>query len=315
MSTPESQFNKNMALLTQFLMQKDLIGTRIGGYRGLETQRHGNMMTRLQEAFSSQIARDPVMQRHRALVFKAQQEGKDPASLIEAMKKDALNIAKVSYETATGKPWTQETAQAATLLAEPAIVDMVGQAATTTRLKERISKVDIPGQVLRGREVAVKEKEQEGKTGEQYQKGMIDLVKDTVNFLESEGVKGEEMNEQLRSLFSSGKIADPLSPENRGKAFTYLMEIWTNLVKGKSLTTGEERFLINIRNTRAIETPPGGAGTEGLPSPALGGESEAQIRQNMVNQIAGYIMERSPSIDPAQANSLAEEFYDTQIRK
>ncbi|MCK4384671.1 MAG: hypothetical protein KAW52_00265 [candidate division Zixibacteria bacterium] len=326
MSTPEGQFNRNIKTLTNFLMQQKLMGQRMGGYGELETQRHENMMTRMEAAFTDQLSRDPVMQRHRALVFKAQKEGKDVASLVEAMKKDAMKLAKVSFDT-LDKPWTEETAQAATLLTEKSMVDMVGQAATSARQEKQIKEVAVPGLIMRGAEAGL-EAERIGvqkdrlkldwqklkqKPAEEQNKEMRAIVKDTINFLEAEGVKGKDINEQIKNLFGSGKIPDPLSPENRGKAFTYLMEIWINLAKGKTLTSSEEKFLIQVRNTRAIETPIEEGGIGGLPSPALGGESEEQIRQNMINQIAEYI--KGKGVDPAQAISLATEFYDTRIRK
>jgi len=233
----------------------------------------------MQAAFTDQLSRDPVMQRHRALVFKAQQEGKDVASLVEAMRKDALNLAKASYTTATGKPWTKETSQAATLLAEPALVNMVGQAATTTRVKEQITRVAEPGLILRAGEaltdvervkiqrdrLTLDQQKLKQKPVEEQLTEMRTIVKDTINFLEAEGVKGDALSADSRALFSSGKVTDPLSPENRGKAFTYLMEIWLNLAKGKTLTSNEERFLIQVRNTRAIEpTAEVGVGVGGL---------------------------------------------------
>jgi hypothetical protein len=302
MSTPESQFNRNINLFTQYLMQSNLIGKRTKGYGQLETQRHENMMTRLKEAFSMELARDPVMQRHRALIYKAKEGGKDVGSLVEAMRKDAMKIAQVSFTTSTQKPWTKETAQAATLLTESALVDMVGQGAMGERQARKIGMVDIPGQALRGREVAVEEKragikaaETFGTTPEQVRTAMIDLVKDTVNFLESEGVKGSDLQKADRALFGSGKVPDPLSPENRGKAFTYLMEIWIKLNKGEALNKNEENFLINVRNTRAIEpteelgagmtpgTEPGAVG--GLPSPRTGmTPGEEATGQDMINQ-------------------------------
>lgn len=329
MSSPESQFNRNIKLLTQYLMQSKLMGQRMGGYGQLETQQHENMMTRMKAAYRNQLSRDPLMQRHRALIDEAQRKGQDVSSLVEDMKKDALKISKAAFTTATGKPWTQETAQSATLLTESALTDWVGQAAMGTRQKEQIEKVAIPGLAIRGAEamtdaerVSLKREELEierqklkQKPAEEQNKEMRAIVKDTINFLESEGVEGKDINESIRDLFGSGKVLDPLSPENRGKAFTYLMEIWINLAKGKTLTANEEKFLINVRNTRAIKTPIEEGGMGGLPSPAMGGESEAQMRQNMINQITEYIRSRSPNIDEATAASLAAEFYDTRIRK
>lgn len=288
MSTPEGQFNRNIAILTNFLMQKSLLGTRMGGYGQLETQRHENMMARMKADFTNQLAQDPVMQRHRALVFKAQQEGKDAGPLVDAMKKDALNLAKVSFTTSTQKPWTEETAKAATLLTESAMTDIIGQAAMGERQARDIGLVKIPGLKLRAGELAAEEKriglkgeelglEQQKlkqKPAEEQNKEMRAIVKDTINFLEAEGVKGEDLSKDAKILFGSGKITDPLSPENRGKAFTYLMEIWINLAKGKILTANEEKFLINVRNTRAIEPEIDEFGVAGLgeePAPGVGG--------------------------------------------
>lgn len=339
MSTPESQFNRNIRTLTNFLMQKKLIGQRMGGYGELETQRHENMMTRMQAAFTNQLSRDPVMQRHRALVFKAQNEGKDVASLVEAMKKDALNLAKVSFTTATQKPWTEETAQAATLLTEGSLTDMIGQAAMGERQVRDITAVKIPGLGLRageleaeqkriglkGEELELERQKLKQKPAEEQNKEMRDIVKDTVNFLEAEGVKGDALSAANRALFSSGKVTDPLSPENRGKAFTYLMEIWLNLAKGKTLTPGEENFLINVRNTRAIEPPTGEIGPGaapgalgGLPSPRTGltpGQevtAQGMIDQRMLEMMTQMYMEEG-KLDEAKARQMAQKLLE-QLR-
>ena len=160
---------------------------------------------------------------------------------------------------------------------------------------------------------------------------MIAIVKDTINFLETEGVKGEDINETLRSLMGSGKIPDPLSPENRGKAFTYLMEIQIKLAKGKTLTANEEKFLINVRNTRAIQpeagvaalpeapTAPGIAGEVvpgGLISPRTGltpgqevGVTEAGdqvINQRLLEMMTQMYMEEG-KLDEATARQMAQK--------
>jgi len=344
MSTPEGQFNRNIKTLTNFLMQKQLLGQRMGGYGQLETQRHENMMTRMKAAFTDQLSRDPVMQRHRALVFKAQKEGKDVASLVEAMKKDAMKIAEVAFTTATQKPWTKETAQSATLLTESGVMDMVGQAAVGTRQKEQIQKVAIPGLAIRGaeamtdaervrlkgEELELQRKKLKQKPAEEQNKEMRAIVKDTINFLEAEGVKGKDINEQMKALFGSGKVPDPLSPKNRGQAFTWLMEIWINLAKGKALTANEEKFLINVRNTRAIEPEAGitgitGVGEEvaptgidrgGLISPKTGltpgqetGVTEAGdqvINQRLLEMMTQMYMEEG-KLDEATARQMAQK--------
>lgn len=344
MSTPEGQFNRNIRLLTEFLMQSNLMEKRMGGYGQLETQQHENMMTRMKEAFSNQLARDPVMQRHRALVFKAQQEGKDVASLVDAMKKDALNISKVAYTTETQKPWTKETAQSATLLTESALTDLIGQAAMGERQAREIREVSIPSLGLRGREAELEQQRitQKGeelelerqklkqKPAEEQNEEMRTIVKDTINFLESEGVKGDELSAANRALFSSGKITDPLSPENRGKAFTYLMEIWLNLAKGKTLNANEEKFLINVRNTRAIEPEaglpgvglpelpraPGAATPGGLISPRTGltpgqeaGVTQAGdqvVNQRLLEMMTQMYMEEG-KLDEATARRMAQK--------
>lgn len=332
MASRSEQVNRNIRLINQFLMNQNLMKQRQTGYMGLETERHKNMMTRLGEDFSNKIARDPVMERHRSLIFKAQERGEDTSALVEAMKKDALEISKVAFTTATGQPWTKDTASAATLLTEDALVRMGVRGARTTEQVRDIIEVQRPGQELRGKEVAVREKAQKtreeelaferekaaGKTGEQYQKGMIDVVKDTVNFLEAEGVTASDLSKQDRILFGSGKVTDPLSPENRGKAFTYLMEIWTNLVKGKTLTSNEENFLINVRNTSAIQptagiTPgaePGAVG--GLPSPRTGltpgqeGTAQDMINNRLIEMATKYYMELG-KLDEATARQMAQK--------
>jgi len=343
MSTPESQFNRNIKLLTTFLMQKGLIGQRMGGYGQLETQRHENMMTRMKAAFTDQLSRDPVMQRHRALVFKAQQAGQDVGSLVEAMKKDAMKIAEVAFTTSTQKPWTEDTAKAATLLTEGSLTDMIGQAAMGIRQKEQIEKVAVPALGLRERELEEKEKVRglredeldlerdrfKQKPVEEQLTEQRKIVKDTIDFLEAEGVKGSSLGELDKALFGSGKVPDPLSPENRGKAFTYLIEIWLNLAKGKALTANEEKFLINIRNVRAIEPTasvagavlprpevPGGIAPGGLISPKTGltppqeaGVTEAGdqvINQRLLEMVTQMYMEQG-GLDEATARRMAQK--------
>jgi hypothetical protein len=141
----------------------------------------------------------------------------------------------------------------------------------------------------------------------------IDFVKDTVNFLETEGVKGDSIGSDIRSLFSSGKVTDPLSSANRGKAFTYLAEIWTKLIQRKKLTPGDIKFLLNVRDVRSIETPVEEGGFGGVPEPALGGESQAQITTGMIEQIAKDIQTRT-KVDYQTALELAKEFYGGKIK-
>jgi len=108
------------------------------------------------------------------------------------------------------------------------------------------------------------------------------------------------------------------------------MEIWLNLAKGKTLTADEEKFLINVRNTRAIEPEAGvglgiGGGVAGVPeevpvggliSPRTGltpgqevGVTEAGdqvINQRLLEMMTQMYMEEG-KLDEATARQMAQK--------
>lgn len=273
------QFNRNMELMLQYLsrlglmkkqqkMQGELIGQRMMGYQELEETRHTNRMAQIQEAFMANIARDPVVERNVALIFKKRQAGEEvPMELLEKTKKSIKERSMLALYTHSGKVLPPEANVWFDDLSEQALVNIVGQGATTARTKmvaeEQRLATGVRGfeaVTARGREARLLQ-DMTKEDAEKQRTRWIDMVKDTVNFLETEGVQGESIGSDIRALFSSGKVTDPLSSANRGKAFTYLAEIWTKLIQRKKLTPGDIKFLINIRNVKQIEE-------QGVVSPA-----------------------------------------------
>lgn len=280
-SSSGGQFNQNLEFMVQYLsrlglmkkqesMQSRLIGQRQAGYERLEEERQANRMAQIQETFMNSIARDPVVERNVALIFKKRQAGEEvPMELLQKTKKSIKERSMLALFTHSGKVLPPGAEDWFDDLSEQALVNIAGQGATTARAKmvretER-AKLGVRGfeaVTARGREGRLFQ-DMTDESAEKQRTRWIDMVKDTVNFLETEGVKGDSVGADIRALFSSGKVTDPLSSENRGKAFTYLAEIWTKLIQRKKLAPGDIKFLINVRNARQIED-------EGLMSPTTG---------------------------------------------
>jgi hypothetical protein len=164
--------------------------------------------------------------------------------------------------------------------------------------------------------------------GDKQRKEYIDYITDTEKYLIDQGVKGEAISGNVRALFDSGKVYDPMSKENRGKALTYLGEIRLQLIQGKPPSPPQLSFLTKIRDVSAIEgggmapAPAGPTGTQeslkptGLPSPTTGlygsetVDAEAKINQNMLSMITNQIMQRLGLGEDKRdyATGLAREF-------
>ncbi len=324
-------FNKNMEFILQYLsrlglmkkqeaMQGRLIGQRMAGYSQLEEERQANRMAQIQETFMNNIARDPVVERNVALIFQKRQKGEEvPLELLKKTKKSIKERSMLALYTHSGKVLPPGAEDWFDDLSEQALVNITGQGATTARAK-MVREIEEAKLGVRGYEAdtaRIREarlfQDMTKEDVEKQRTRWIDMVKDTVNFLETEGVKGESIGADIRSLFSSGKVTDPLSSANRGKAFTYLAEIWTKLIQRKKLTPGDIKFLINVRNARSIEAPIAEGGFGGVPEPGLGGESQAQVQQGMIEQIASDIQAKS-GVDRQTALEYAKEFYSGKIK-
>lgn len=136
-------------------------------------------------------------------------------------------------------------------------------------------------------------------------KGWLAFIVDIEGFLRGEGVKGGELSDRLKGLFSTGKLVDPLSSENRGAAFTYLGEIRAKIIQGAQPTPGEIRFLTTVRNTAQIERAPAAGG--GLVEPGTG-QTELEVRNQTLVEIEAMISEKTGITDPATLTKLAKEF-------
>ncbi|HEC62490.1 MAG TPA: hypothetical protein ENI27_09615 [bacterium] len=139
-------------------------------------------------------------------------------------------------------------------------------------------------------------------------KDWLAFVTDIEDFLRGEGVKGGTLSERLKGLFSSGKLVDPLSSENRGAAFTYLGQIRAKLIQGKTLTSGDIRFLTTVRNTAEIEgSVEEGIEGKGLTDPAVSDE-EAAINEATIQAHMDAIREATGETDETKLRALAVEF-------
>lgn len=185
--------------------------------------------------------------------------------------------------------------------------------------------------VLREREITVEEKtlpirgleaktqaeklafEKEKLPAEQYEAQVEDwlkMVEDIEDHLRQEGVEKEEVDKAEAALFGSGKVPDPLTPELRGKAYTYLGEIRTKLIQRKRLTPGEIRFLQTVRNSWQIKRPEELGG--GLISPETE-MTELELRNRTLETVADLI-KKMTGVSDEDARRLAKEFIMSQIK-
>jgi len=143
------------------------------------------------------------------------------------------------------------------------------------------------------------------KLSDQERKDWISFVEDIEDHLRAEGIKGTSLTEAERAQFGQGKIMDPLSAANRGKAYTFLGEIRAKLIKNQKLTDGEIRFLTMVRSSAQIEKPPEEGG--GLVDPTTG-LTELETRNSMLAEYMAQIKEKTGITDEESLRKLAEEF-------
>lgn len=301
-----AQINKNLKFLMDLLGQKDIIKTRQKGYKELETQQHENMLARARDKFNLQIAQDPAVNRLMSQINLDKIEGKTTKDLENELKVAVDDIVGLVHSTSTGQAPTEEMWRTALgKVSDMSFRELLAQTATGARQEKEIP-------LERGRQILgagrleldrakFMQKEREIKAeidqiGQQSLEDQLDawtdIVKDSINFLESEGVKKTSASSAMRALFTSGKVLDPLSAENRGQAFGYLTMIQSKLAKGQLPSEGEEWFLMNVRNSPVI-------GRTGIVSPVE------------IDSVARYMMEKH-GYDKETAYDLARRFILTK---
>ncbi len=133
----------------------------------------------------------------------------------------------------------------------------------------------------------------------------MDFVTDIEDHLRQEGVKGGTLSDRMKGVFGSGKLVDPLSPENRGAAYTYLGEIRAKLIQRQKLTSGEIRFLTTVRSTAKIERPIEEGG--GLTDPSVT-DLELETREATIRAYMDFAKETTGITDEVELRKLAMEF-------
>ena len=262
-----AQINKNLKFLMDLLGQERILGKRMKGYEKLETQQHENMLTRARDKFNLQIAQDPTVNRIMSQINLDKIEGKTTKDLENELKVAVDDIVGLVHSTSTGQAPTEEMWRTALgKVSDMSFRELLAQTATGARQEKELP-------LERGRQILgagrleldrakFMQKEREIKAeidqlGQQSLEDQLDawtdIVKDSINFLESEGVKKTSATSAMRALFTSGKVLDPLSAENRGQAFGWLTLIQSNLAKGNLPSEAEQFFLINVRNSPVIE--------------------------------------------------------------
>jgi hypothetical protein len=215
-------------------------------------------------------------------------------------------------QSRTGQRPDPNTVEEAMMSADPKLVtDWIKEGGVQERFEKRLP-IDqqqantSAGNLALEREKFKVEQGAPGQVGMSDQKSYIDVIDKATSYLIGQGVVGESGGS---ALFSSGKVYDPMSSENRGKALMYLQEIKMQLIQRKPLSEPQKRFITQVWNIPKVEA-------EGLPSPETGltqtetTTAETQINKNMEALITNQIMQKLGLTEDRRdyATQLAKEF-------
>jgi len=278
------QVNRQLEELLQYLMQMDVmkkrhgfqmeqIGARERGYRGLEESRYKNQYNLLMQKLANEVSQLPRMDYWRQRIQQAELAGEDVSTLRSQAHKEIQDIVGTMFETASGQKITMPNLQKSIgFISEGLLEKVIVQGATTERAREE-RKLGREALGVRRAEIGAKLMVAQGKTASEQRDFWKDFIQENINYLEMQGVQGEDPSATILDMFKSGKKLSPLSPAQHGQALTYLTQIMARLGQGKMPTQGEINFMTKVRNTFQI-TAEAGAETPGavggLPSPVSG---------------------------------------------
>lgn len=288
-------FNKSIQRLLDYFLEQKLMKQRYGmetglqeqrqkGYMDLESTENKNLQDRMWKGWMYQISRDPEINALQSEIFIKKRAGKDTAKQESDLKDTIFNVGQAALKSVKGDLNDQDMKQLMRL-PDATMRSLLGEYGETTRQKERIEKVQVPGLQLeaigvgqrqqeiglKGRELGLKGQEQVGKLSDQ-EKATISLIGDTKKFLIGEGVKPTDAVQLMKDM-ATGRTLDPLSAKNRGMALQWLNQLEFKVINRKPLTPNDERFMTTVVNTYGIEpTTPAGEITTTVPGrPAPGG--------------------------------------------
>lgn len=306
------QVNKLVQRLLPYLMQSNLmkqrqagsqqlLENRMMGYAGLEEQRQGNRMEEMMEDYINQVSVLPDVKRLKAMISQGRERGLDTSQYEAELSTYIDDVGAAALSMASGQPADEATARTIARFTPTVMAALVGGQRDIEKQRRQIEEVAVPGLKLEKKRLGVRQEELDFKwadmntaTIKDRKDEWISLIRDTESFLESEGVKREKVTQFTMSLLA-GKELDPLSPEDRGKAFSWLTNIRINLTKGKMPSPEDERFLRRVKNSFAVEK--GG----GHPSPATGitpveeaditGKTDVLVKQRLLEMLTQLYMQ------------------------
>jgi len=316
-----SQFNKTMEQLISLLMNQKLMKERLSGYKELEEmrgqrymdvegfrqkgdialqgKRHEDAMTEAQQKFYHDLAQDTKANQLKALAFMGKKEGKDVTPLVGELNNRMKTVSAAVADAFKG-------------VTSPERIESMLNNLTDETLRKVFGVI---GDERQRREVSIPSVETQRTTAETSKKRLAydwaklgvesikdqseewkGLIKDVEDFLRQEGVKPEEEAMFGKLFEGSGKMPDPLSSENRGKALSWLTKIRMNLIDGIMPSQAERRFLGAVKNTLLIEgreegikgseVIPGTPG-EGMPTPETMGYTPTEYGRQQAKAVAG----------------------------
>lgn len=328
-----ARFNQTMRSILPFLMNQGLMRERQTGLETLEGQRQAgrlelegvrtqNTREELEQKFFFELAKMPEMDRRIAVIFDKDRRGEDTTQLKAQLKDVSKNLFLISLEASQGK-LTPESIRDVEGMSEKFVLNLFGEQGQSFRQERDIAQKDraldervlqrervgeIQAETGRGR-LALDVSEAGKATTDEQTKRMLVTVRGVQDFLTGEGVRPEDMTDKEFRDFSlpqiggpkaDPKIRDPLSPQNRGKLFTWIAEMEIRLNKGTMPTPAEEELLARARNTFQIQA-------EGLPARETGVfTSEDPIQQRLIEAKADAIV-NAGYIDPETGLPITRE--------
>jgi len=328
------QFNKTVEQLISLLMNQKLMKERLGGYKELEGmrgergvelenlrqagdvamqgQKHEDAMEKLRREFAQKVAQDPKIERLSSMIFMGRNEGRDMSAEGAELEKALVSTAGSMSRSFQGELDEKDAYNYLVNVSEESTRKMVGTAQDMKRMKE----VDIPSMEIQKTTAETSK----GNLALKWAELDVDNVKDqstnwlktihrTQDHLRTEGIK-EEGGMGLGALKAliggSGRMPDPLTPENRGAAYEWLAEIEGKLNDGVLPNEIDKRFLRTVKNTFRIqgtEVKTGERGSvvssgipgEGMPTPETGGFTPTEFGR-----------QQSETADRAKAEKIAE---------
>lgn len=276
-TSSREQLNENLRKLLNYFMQKSLTEHHYGRMAevqqqkfeqnvALENIKNALMKDRAWQEWIFKISELPQVRQLQSVIFVKRQNNLDTSIEEEQLRNLTTDIARAGYKAVKGEELNENDLNKIGMLSDATLAQLLGDYGEMVRLRERLSRETEPRLALerqklglKGAELSIeaaKLQQKQTEIGDQQRKEMLSFVKDVEDFLISQGVRPSnmELKEFMQEAFSTGKVVNPLSPENQGAALQWLGELRVKLIRGIPLNDNEIRFLTTVRNVYGVQT-------------------------------------------------------------